>query len=89
MEDFNGHVVDCAVIKNYDAAVGTRFYVNTTVLTEIIVAAAEIVAYGLNGGVEPVCNLMHRAVGKAVLKTTEFVEGDCLGHILGCVRVNI
>ena len=80
LEDFNGHIVDSAVIENYDTAVGTRFYVNTTVLTEIIIAATEIVAYGLNGCVQFVCYLVHRAVGKTVFEATELVESYSFGH---------
>jgi len=57
LEDFNSHVVDSAVVKYNNTSVGPGFDVYTTVFAEVVITAAEVVAYGLNGGVEPVCNL--------------------------------
>lgn len=88
-ENFNSHLVDGRVIENDDAAVGTRFYMNTTVLAKIVVAAAKIITNGLNCSVELICDLVHRTVGQAVFETTKFVECDCLCHDKYFLELNV
>ena len=80
LQDFDCHVVDCAVVKHDYTAVRAGFYMHTTILAKVVIAATEVITYCLNCGVESVCNLMHGAVGKAIFEPTEFVEGD--GEIL-------
>lgn len=45
----HSHVVNSGVVKNHDTAVRTRLDVYTHIFAKFIVAAAEIVAYSLNG----------------------------------------
>ena len=52
LENLYSHIIDSGVVKDYDATVGTRFDMNAAILAEFVVAAAEIVAYGLNCGME-------------------------------------
>lgn len=61
-EDIYSHVIDSRVVKYNDTAVGTRLDVDSAVLTEIVVATAEIVTNCLNCGVEFVGYLVHRTV---------------------------
>lgn len=81
-ENLNSHVVDGCVVEHDDASVGTGFDVNAAVFAELIVAAAEIVANGLNSYVEFIGYLMCGTVGQAVFEPAEFVESDCLSHIV-------
>ena len=74
LDDFNGHVVDGGVVENDNAAVGTGFDVNATIFAELIVASAKVVAHGLNGCVQFVCDLTSSAIGQAVFDATELVE---------------
>lgn len=62
-EDFESHVVDSRVIENNDATVRTRFDMNAYIFTKVVVAAAEVVAYGLNSDVEFVSDFVHRTIG--------------------------
>ena len=78
LEDFYGHVVDSSVVKHYDASVRSWFDVYATVFAKFIVAAAEIVANGLNGYVEFVGDFVGRSVGQTVLQAAQLVECDCL-----------
>lgn len=63
LQDFYGHVVDCAVIEDHDSTVGTRLYMYAAVFTEVVIAATEVVANCLNCCIETVGDLVHRAVG--------------------------
>ena len=49
LEDGHRHIINRGVIKNHYAPIGTRLYVDTTVLPKLIVGTAEIVADGLSG----------------------------------------
>ena len=79
-EDFDGHIVNCRVVEHNNAAVRTRFDVNALIFAEIVVAAAEIVAYSLYGDVEFVGDAVHRTIWQTVFKAAQLVEGDCLTH---------
>ena len=70
LQDFHSHVVYRAVVEDNNSSLGTRFYVDAAVFTEIIVAATEVVADCLNCCVETVGDLVHRAVGKTVFEPT-------------------
>mgnify|MGYP007081723789 CR=1 FL=1 len=80
LEDFDGHIVDCGVVKDNDTTVGAGFDVYAAVFAEIVVAAAEVVAYGLNCDVEFVGDAMHRTVGQTVFEFAQIVEADSLSH---------
>ena len=52
LEDFDCHIIDSGVVKNYDTSVGTRLNMNATILTGFIVASTEVVSDCLGSDVE-------------------------------------
>ena len=52
LQDFDCHVVDCAVVKHDYTAVRAGFYMHTTILAKVVIAATEVITYCLNCGVE-------------------------------------
>ena len=81
LEDLHSHVVDCGIIKHYYASVRSGFDVYTTVFTKLVVASAKVVADGLDGYIEFVCDLMCGSIWEAVLEAAEFVESNSLSHV--------
>ena len=79
-KDLDSHIVNCGVVENHDSSIGSRLDVHSGVFPEFIVASAEIVAYGLNGYIELIGNLMGGSVGKTVFNTAEFIECDSFSH---------
>ena len=51
-ENIHSHIIDCGVVKYNDTTIWAGLDVYAAVFAEIVVAAAEIVAYGLNSDVE-------------------------------------
>lgn len=83
LQDFDCHIVYCAVIENDDATVGSGLDVYAAIFAEVVVASTEVVADCLYCSVQTVSNLMHGSVGETVFETTQFVEGYSLCHICG------
>lgn len=80
LEYFYCHIVDSRIVKNNDTTVGTGFDVYTLVFAKVVVAATEVVAYGLDSNIEFVGYAVHGAIGQAVFEGAQFVESDCLCH---------
>lgn len=77
-KNLDSHIIDCGVIQNNDATVGTRFDMHSGVFAKLIVYAPEIIANCLNGDIEFICDTMGRAIWQTVFESAELVECDCL-----------
>lgn len=82
LENLHSHVIDSSVVEDYNSSIGSRFDVDTAVLAEFVVCAAEVIAHGLGCDVETVSYLTDRAVGETVLDAAKVVEGDSFCHDL-------
>ena len=79
-ENIHSHIIDCGVVKYNDTTIWAGLDVYAAVFAEIVVAAAAIVAYGLDSDVELVGDAVHRTVGQTVFEFAQIVETDGLSH---------
>ena len=49
---------------------------DSTVLSKLVIGAAEIVAHSLGSDIQPVSNLADRSIGQTVLDAAQVVESD-------------